>query len=49
MQELMKRYLHEIDKGLKKKTHPTADIKCFITYVQDLPNGKGKHESPLFA
>lgn len=41
MKEICKRFLHEIELGLKKKTHPTADIKCFITYVQDLPNGKG--------
>lgn len=39
--EIMKRILHEINKGLCKETHPNADIKCFVTYVQDLPNGKG--------
>lgn len=38
----MAKFLNEVDKGLKKKTHPQADIKCFVTYVQDLPNGKGK-------
>lgn len=37
----MKRFLNEIDLGLKKKTHHKADIKCFVTYVQDLPNGTG--------
>ncbi|KAG5672837.1 hypothetical protein PVAND_002926 [Polypedilum vanderplanki] len=42
MREIMKRFLHEIQLGLKKETHPAADIKCFITYVQDLPNGKEK-------
>lgn len=41
MRELMKRVIVEIEKGLSKKTHPDADIKCFVTYVQDLPNGKG--------
>lgn len=39
MQELMKRIIHEIERGLSAKTHNDADIKCFITYVQDLPNG----------
>lgn len=38
----MSRFLKEIEKGLKKDTHPKADVKCFVTYVQDLPNGKGK-------
>uniref|UniRef100_U5EI93 Phosphotransferase n=1 Tax=Corethrella appendiculata TaxID=1370023 RepID=U5EI93_9DIPT len=42
MEEIMKRFLREIDYGLNKDTHSTADIKCFITYVQDLPNGKEK-------
>jgi len=42
LREIMSKFLHEIDRGLKKVTHPDADIKCFITYVQDLPNGKGK-------
>lgn len=39
MQEMMKRIIHEIEQGLSAKTHNTADVKCFITYVQDLPNG----------
>uniref|UniRef100_A0A336LRV3 Phosphotransferase n=2 Tax=Culicoides sonorensis TaxID=179676 RepID=A0A336LRV3_CULSO len=39
MTKLMERFLHEIQRGLSKKTHPQADIKCFVTYVQDLPNG----------
>lgn len=43
LREIMSRFLTEIDRGLKKDTHPKADIKCFVTYVQDLPNGKGEH------
>ncbi|XP_063709783.1 hexokinase type 2 isoform X3 [Culicoides brevitarsis] len=39
MKKLMEKFLHEIERGLSKKTHPEADIKCFVTYVQDLPNG----------
>jgi hexokinase len=42
LREIMAKFLEEVDKGLKKKTHPQADIKCFVTYVQDLPNGKGE-------
>jgi len=38
--EIMSRFLKEIQLGLKKETHAKADIKCFVTYVQDLPNGK---------
>lgn len=30
----------EINKGLGKATNPTANIKCFPTYVRELPNGK---------
>lgn len=42
LREIMSKFLGEVEKGLQKKTHPQADIKCFVTYVQDLPNGKGK-------
>lgn len=42
LREIMSKFLLEIERGLKKKTHPEADIKCFVTYVQDLPNGKGE-------
>uniref|UniRef100_A0A1B0ABY8 Phosphotransferase n=1 Tax=Glossina pallidipes TaxID=7398 RepID=A0A1B0ABY8_GLOPL len=38
--ELCHRILHEIKNGLAKETHKKADVKCFVTYVQDLPNGK---------
>ncbi|GAB0097200.1 Hexokinase type 2 [Sergentomyia squamirostris] len=32
--------LEELNHGLKKETHAKADIRCYVTYVQDLPNGK---------
>jgi len=32
----------DIRNGLRKKTNPLASIKCYITYIQDLPNGTGK-------
>ncbi|CAG9769174.1 unnamed protein product [Ceutorhynchus assimilis] len=37
-------FLDNIQRGLKKDTHPTSIVKCFPTYVQDLPKGteKGK-------
>lgn len=41
MEEIMKRVVVEVERGLSKKTHKEADVKCFVTYVQDLPNGKG--------
>lgn len=41
----MRLFLIEIERGLKKSTHSTADIKCFVTYVQDLPNGRGKESN----
>jgi hexokinase len=28
-----------IDKGLDKKSHQFASVKCFPTYVRDLPSG----------
>lgn len=32
--------LQEINLGLAKDTHNNASVKCYPTYVQDLPNGK---------
>lgn len=28
-----------IEKGLNKETHPQASVKCFPTYVRELPSG----------
>uniref|UniRef100_A0A0K8V190 Phosphotransferase n=1 Tax=Bactrocera latifrons TaxID=174628 RepID=A0A0K8V190_BACLA len=39
LQELYKRFTSEIQKGLTLATHQQADIKCYMTYVQDLPTG----------
>ncbi|CAK9795727.1 Hexokinase type 2 [Anthophora plagiata] len=39
---VMQRLSDEIQKGLSKDTHKTAIVKCFTTYVQDLPNGTEK-------
>lgn len=40
-EELMSRILVEVNRGLSKKTNAKADVRCYITYIQDLPNGKG--------
>ena len=36
----MEKSLREaIDKGLDKESHKTATVKCFPTYVRELPSG----------
>lgn len=39
---VMERLRHEINRGLTKQTHQEAIVRCYTTYVQDLPNGTGK-------
>lgn len=41
--KLMDLVLKELNSGLSKKGNANADLKCFITYIKDLPNGKGSH------
>lgn len=41
LQIVMEKLLEEITKGLSKSGHDDAIVKCFTTYVQDLPNGTG--------
>ncbi|XP_044021027.1 hexokinase type 2 isoform X2 [Aphidius gifuensis] len=36
---VMTRLSNEIKRGLSKETHDESIVKCFTTYVQDLPNG----------
>ncbi|XP_050420858.1 hexokinase type 2 isoform X2 [Adelges cooleyi] len=36
---LMKDMNDAINKGLSKDTNPSSVVKCYVTYVQDLPNG----------
>ena len=37
----MERKMREaIEKGLKKDTHLESSVKCFPTYVRELPTGK---------
>ncbi|XP_026319326.1 hexokinase type 2 isoform X2 [Hyposmocoma kahamanoa] len=40
LREIMKRLHNDLVKGLGKDTHDKAIVKCWITYIQDLPNGK---------
>uniref|UniRef100_A0A1B6BZD2 Phosphotransferase n=1 Tax=Clastoptera arizonana TaxID=38151 RepID=A0A1B6BZD2_9HEMI len=40
LQELVKRFNTAIELGLGKNTNAKATVKCFCTFVQDLPNGK---------
>ncbi|KAL1513359.1 hypothetical protein ABEB36_002779 [Hypothenemus hampei] len=44
LKKTMVLFLDNIERGLKKETHESSIVKCFPTYVQDLPNGteKGK-------
>lgn len=42
LRELMSKLLNNINKGLDKNTNKDAIVKCFPTYVQDLPNGQEK-------
>lgn len=43
IREIMSRLHANIVRGLGKDTNASAIVKCFITYIQDLPNGKGNY------
>ncbi|KAH8294215.1 hypothetical protein KR054_009529 [Drosophila jambulina] len=40
MNQVVNRMTKELKMGLARETHPRAAIKCFVTYVQDIPTGK---------
>lgn len=42
LRELMSKLLANINAGLNKDTNKDAIVKCFPTFVQDLPNGQEK-------
>lgn len=42
LRKIMEIFLDNVHRGLKKNTHADSVVKCFPTYVQDLPNGTGK-------
>ena len=39
-QQLLKSFIQQINKGLRRSTQEQAETKCFVTYVQDLPTGE---------
>lgn len=43
LREVCQRMLTEINRGLNKETNREATVKCFPTYVRELPNGEGIH------
>jgi len=45
MVEIVSRLIRAFELGLAKATNPEAKVKCFISYVQDLPTGeeRGKY------
>lgn len=47
LSEVMLKFEKEVKKGLKKSTHSTAEVKCFVTYVQNLPQGNEKGKVSL--
>lgn len=42
LKEIMNKLLEQINLGLNHKTRAKSSVKCFNTYVQDLPTGRGK-------
>ncbi|KOB66739.1 Hexokinase [Operophtera brumata] len=40
IREIMSRLHNDLLKGLGKDSHANAIVKCWVTYIQDLPNGK---------
>ena len=47
LEKVMGSLLVELNNGLMKSSNPTADIKQYITYVRDVPDGSGKLQSTL--
>lgn len=42
LRDVMQKFENQIQMGLKRNTHDDAEIKCFVTYVQNLPTGNGE-------
>ncbi|XP_011506332.1 PREDICTED: hexokinase type 2-like isoform X1 [Ceratosolen solmsi marchali] len=42
LQLVMDRFICEVNRGLSRETHNEAIVKCYTTYVQDLPMGTEK-------
>ncbi|XP_044756105.1 hexokinase type 2-like [Coccinella septempunctata] len=39
LKEYERRLVIDLKKGLNRQTHNTSIVKCFVTYIQDLPTG----------
>jgi hypothetical protein len=42
LKKIMELFEDQVRQGLSKETHDVAEVKCYITYVQDLPTGNGE-------
>ncbi|XP_071051578.1 hexokinase type 2-like isoform X2 [Onthophagus taurus] len=42
LKRIMTKFRQDVEAGLKKATQPTSAVKCYVTYVQDLPTGSEK-------
>jgi len=42
LRQIMDKLTDQINKGLDHKTRNSSSVKCYVTYVQDLPSGKEK-------
>nr|XP_022899850.1 hexokinase type 2-like isoform X1 [Onthophagus taurus] len=40
--QIMLKFNNDVEAGLKKATHASSPVKCFVTYVQHLPTGQEK-------
>lgn len=42
MSKLIGLVLKEVNKGLSKAENINADVKCYETFINNLPHGEGK-------
>ncbi len=41
--EVMKKLRTDLEKGLAAETHDSATVKCYQTYIQEVPSGNGNN------
>lgn len=49
LQQVKKKMHVELERGLKKDSHPTASVKMLPTYVYRTPDGTGKGKLPTYS
>lgn len=49
LQEVKEKMRVEMERGLKKDSHPTASVKMLPTYVYRTPDGTGKGKLPTYS